>query len=158
MPYFLVNVLLALLWATLQQFRLIDFILGMALGYGMLVVAREWFGAGAKRYIRRVPQVFGFILYYLGEVLIATWVVTKAIFRTQSSLRPGIIAVPLDGENSYEIVLLNYLLIFTPGTLGIDISEDRSTLYVHIYDAPDADAARQHIKTGLERRLLEVMR
>lgn len=158
MPYFLVNVLLALLWATLQQFRLIDFILGMILGYGLLVVAREWLGPNAKRYIRRIPQIFGFIIYYLREVLISTWVVTRAIFRPQSSLRPGIIAVPLEGENSYELVLLNYLLIFTPGTLGVDISEDRMTLYVHIYDAPDADAARKHIKSGLERRLLEVMR
>lgn len=158
MSYFLVNVLLALLWATLQQFRLIDFVSGFVLGYGLIWTTREWTGGGGRRYTLRVIQIIRFMFYYLGELIVSTWDVTKAIFRDQSKLRPGIIALPLEGENGYEIVLLNYLLIFTPGTLGIDLSKDGATLYVHIYDVPDAEAARDRIKNGLERRLLEVMR
>ena len=61
-------------------------------------------------------------------------------------------------QTDLEIVLLNNLLVLTPGTLGVDLSPDRKTLYIHFLDIPDADAERQRITQGLERRLLEVLR
>ena len=88
MSYFLVNVLLALLWASLQQFRLIDFVSGFVLGYGLIWTTREWAGGGGRRYTLRVIQIIRFMFYYLGELIVSTWDVTKAIFRDQSKLRP----------------------------------------------------------------------
>jgi multicomponent Na+:H+ antiporter subunit E len=50
------------------------------------------------------------------------------------------------------------LISLTPGTLSIDLSEDRSILYVHVMFLDDPDRFRQSIKNGVERRVLEVMR
>ena len=158
MTYFLVNMLLALLWAALQQFRPIDLIGGFILGYALIWVTRNWLGREAILYSGRIPKFIAFLLYYIGELFQATWEVTRALFRDQSTLRPGIIAYPLEAKTELEIVLLNNLLVFTPGTLGVDLSPDRTLLYVHFLDAPDAEEARQRIRTGLERRLLEVLR
>lgn len=158
MTFFLANVLLALLWASLQLFRPFDFITGFILGYLLLWLTRNWLGTGAGQYTRRVPTFVWFLGYYFKELVLSTWEVTVALFSDQSKLKPAIIAFPLDARTDLEIVLLNNLLIFTPGTLGVHLSPDRLTLYVHIIDVDDIEAACVKIKTGLERRLLEVLR
>lgn len=158
MSFFLVNLLLALLWAALQAFRPVDLVGGLLVGYALIWLTRNWLGDDACRYAMRVPRFLGFLIYYLKELFVSTWDVTVALFKNQSTLRPGIIAYPLDVETDFEIVLFNNLLLFTPGTLGIHLSPDHKTLYIHIIDVPDAESARQKIKTGLERRLLEVLR
>jgi multicomponent Na+:H+ antiporter subunit E len=73
-------------------------------------------------------------------------------------LKPGVIAVPLDAKSDSEITLLSVLVTLTPGTLSIDVSADRRFLYVHTLFIDDLEEARRSIKTGIERRLLEVMR
>lgn len=158
MTFFLINILLALLWAALQQFRPIDLVGGFVIGYALIGMLRNWLGEAAGRYTRWMFVFFRFLLYYFGELLSSTIEVTMALFRDQSALKPGIIAFPLNARTDLEIALLNNLLIFTPGTLGVDLSPDRRILYVHVINVPDVDEMRWKIKTGLERRLLEVLR
>jgi multicomponent Na+:H+ antiporter subunit E len=50
------------------------------------------------------------------------------------------------------------MISLTPGTLSVDLSEDRKTLFVHVMFLDDVERARADIKNGLERRILEVMR
>lgn len=158
MSYFLINLLLALLWALLQSFQPVDVVGGFVLGYGIIALARNWLGPEATRYVHRVPRLILFVFYYAGELISSALTVMRALFRDPASLRPGIIAFNLDARTDLEIVMLNNLLSMTPGTLGVALSPDRRTLYVHIIDVPDVEAAHQQIKTGLERRLLEVLR
>lgn len=158
MNFFLLNLLLGLLWASLHEFRPIDLLGGFLIGYALIWISRNWLGEESVRYVKRMPNLLRFLLYYCGEVLESTWNVILAEFRNPSSLKPGIIAYPLEAKSDLEIVLLNNLLVLTPGTLGVDLSPDRRTLYIHIIDVPDPDIARQKIKDGLERRLLEALR
>jgi multicomponent Na+:H+ antiporter subunit E len=46
----------------------------------------------------------------------------------------------------------------TPGTLSLDISPDRKTLYVHAMYINDPDKLRAEIKENFERRVLELLR
>jgi multicomponent Na+:H+ antiporter subunit E len=55
-------------------------------------------------------------------------------------------------------MLLANLISLTPGTLSIDVSEDRRYLYVHVMFLDDVEAACRELKEGLERRVLEVLR
>ena len=55
-------------------------------------------------------------------------------------------------------MLLANLVSLTPGTLSLEVSEDRRVLYIHAMFVDDRDALRRQIKDGFERRLLEVMR
>ena len=45
------------------------------------------------------------------------------------------------------------LINITPGSVTIDLSEDRRTLYVHVMHMTSAEASRREIKTGFERRV-----
>ncbi len=41
MTFFLINILLAFLWASFQQFRPFDVVIGFALGYGLIWLTRD---------------------------------------------------------------------------------------------------------------------
>ena len=49
-------------------------------------------------------------------------------------------------------------ITLTPGTLSLDVSADRSVLYIHAMYIHDVGRFKKEIKQGLERRLLEVLR
>ena len=72
--------------------------------------------------------------------------------------RPGIIAVPLDAKTDVEITLLANLVSLTPGTISLDVSDDRSVLYVHAMFVEDPQRLCQEIKSGFERRILDLLR
>ncbi|MBW3600685.1 MAG: Na+/H+ antiporter subunit E, partial [Planctomycetes bacterium] len=57
-----------------------------------------------------------------------------------------------------EITLLANLITLTPGTLSLDVSEDRKTLFVHAMYIEDPEKLRRHVKEGMERRVLELLR
>ncbi|NNJ70240.1 MAG: Na+/H+ antiporter subunit E, partial [Kiritimatiellales bacterium] len=71
---------------------------------------------------------------------------------------PGVIGIPLDAETDLEITMLANIISLTPGTLSLDVSEDRKTLYIHAMYVINPEDLRNEIKDGLERRLLELLR
>ena len=50
------------------------------------------------------------------------------------------------------------LITLTPGTLVVDISDDRSILYIHAVDIDDAEKAISDIRISFEEAIKEVSR
>ena len=50
------------------------------------------------------------------------------------------------------------LITLTPGTLSLDVSDDRKVLYVHAMYVKNKEAFIADIKNGFERKLLEILR
>jgi multicomponent Na+:H+ antiporter subunit E len=84
----------------------------------------------------------------------------RAPLAAESYVCPGVVAIPLDARTDAEITLLANLITLTPGSVTLDLSEDRSVLYVHAMyiDGGDVEAYRRSVKEGLERRVLELLR
>jgi multicomponent Na+:H+ antiporter subunit E len=84
----------------------------------------------------------------------------RAPLAPASYVCPGVIAIPLDARTDAEITLLANLITLTPGSVSLDLSEDRRVLYVHAMyiDGGDVEAYRRSVKEGLERRVLELLR
>ena len=84
----------------------------------------------------------------------------RAPLAAESYVCPGVVAIPLDARTDVEIALLANLITLTPGSVTLDLSEDRRVLYVHAMyiDGGDVEAYRRSIKEGLERRVLELLR
>jgi multicomponent Na+:H+ antiporter subunit E len=72
------------------------------------------------------------------------------------TMRPGVVAVPLELQTDAAITLLANLITLTPGTLSLDVSADRRVLYVHTMYLDDVEQFRREIKEGFERRVIEV--
>jgi multicomponent Na+:H+ antiporter subunit E len=100
------------------------------------------------------------IVVFLKELTLANIAVAHDLLTPRSRLRPGIIRIPLEAETDQEITILANLLTLTPGTTSIDVSEDRSTLYLHVMylDKDGPEKTREAIKREMEARLLRVTR
>ncbi len=111
-----------------------------------------------RRRIRlaKAPKALGLLLYFLKEILLSNAAVARSLLSPVSSLTPGIVAVPLDLKSDAGITVLANLVTLTPGTLSLDVSPDRKTLFVHALHVEDPDAFRREVKEGFERRVKEV--
>jgi multicomponent Na+:H+ antiporter subunit E len=154
---FLVNLLLALVWGAMTGvFTVPNLLLGYAFGFIVLLSLRRIIPPSP--YFTRIPTLLGFLGYYLVDLVRANLRVAYDVVTPPFHMQPSIIAVPLDARTDLEITLLSNLVTMTPGTLTVDISEDRRTLYIHAMFAADPDEVRREIKDGLERRVLELLR
>ena len=132
------------------------FLLGFVLGYIALWLTKPLYRD--THYFKKLPKTLNLVGYFLKELLISNLRVLWEVITPGSINRPGIIGIPLDARTDLEIFLVANLISLTPGTLSVDLSEDRKTLFVHVMFLEDVAAARDEIKNGLERRVLEVMR
>lgn len=152
------NILLAVAWAALRgEFSLPELVLGYALGYATLsALARGGVLSSAYRNkVRAVIFLFGFLLR---QFVVANVKMAIDVMAPKHRIRPGIVRVPLDATDDYELLLLSTLINLTPGSIALDVSNDRSVLYVHVMHLTTPEAVRAEIKTGFERRVLEVLR
>ena len=101
-------------------------------------------------------QTTVFLLYYLKLLVISNLWVAYAIIMTPRHIKPGIIAIPLDIKSDLEIIILANLITMTPGTISMDVSTDRSVLYVHAMYIEDVEGLKREIKDGLERKVKEL--
>ena len=152
------NILLALAWAALQaDFSLRTLLTGFVLGYLILAALIRGGVLGASPYIGRVHRVFGLAAYFFWELIRANLRLALDVATPRFNMKPGIIAVPLDATADGEILLLSMLINTTPGSVALDVSPDRKTLYVHVMYMDSPDAARAEIKQGFERRVLGIL-
>lgn len=154
---FLINILLALAWgAVTGSFAEVNLFFGFLLGTMALYIIREQ--TGSDRYLRRFWLIFVLALTFVYELVLSAVRVASIVLRPKIDLKPGIIAYPLTVERDFEITMLANLITLTPGTLSVDVSDDRSTLYIHCIDVPDKQATIDDIKNSFERKILEAFR
>ncbi len=152
-----VNLLFAVGWCALWgEFSLANLVWGFLVGFGALSVASPMFGltgyAGTGIRMARLG------LHFLWELLVSSLQVAWDVLTPAHHARPAIIAVPLDLTDPTHITILANLISLTPGTLSLDVSPDRGTLYVHCMFADDPDGIRRQIKSGFERLVKEAMK
>ena len=105
----------------------------------------------------RPLKAVGLLLYLAWQIVVANLKVVAAILGPRRRLRPALVAVPLDVTTDGQIAALANLISLTPGTLSLDVSPDRRSLYVHAMSASSPEALRREIKEGFERRVLEAL-
>ncbi len=157
MKAFLWNTALAAAWTLAAgQLTLSNLVIGFAVGYFVLGFAQ--YVVGESNYYHKVGQIVRFTAFYLGQVVLSNLRVAYDVLPPTHYMRPGIIALPLDAKTDEEITLLANLITLTPGTLSLDVSPDRRTLYIQAMYIDDLERVRRELKEGLERRVLEVLR
>lgn len=157
MTLYLINILFALAWAAVTgSFALANIVFGFVLGAGALYLIREQ--TGSLGYFRRGSRILSLGLLFVYELVLSAWRVAMLVLSPRMDIKPGIFAYPLRVDRDFEITLLANLITLTPGTLSVDVSEDRKLLFVHAIDCSDPEAARRDIAEGFERKILEAFR
>ena len=151
----LLNLLLAIIWVALTgHYEASNYALGFVLAF--LVLRLTQYSDSAVNYVFRVRRLIFFIGFFLKELVISSLRVVLLVLSLHPKMKPAVVAIPLDVTSDTGITLLGNLITLTPGTLTLDVSTDRTTMYVHAIDVKDVEAFRSGIKDGFERRILEL--
>lgn len=152
---FLVNLLIALLWAgSLPLFGGADYLIGF--GVGFLVIALY-----KRSYVRRTYDLLYFLAYVLWQIVLSNLILAKVILQPRPTINPGIVAIPLTASSALEIMTLASVITLTPGTLSVDLGRNERgerLLYVHILATSDPTTFQTEVKETFERLLLRVTR
>ncbi len=154
---FLSNLLLSFIWlAVTGTFTFENFVFGFLLSFILMWLITT--NRREDKYFSRGPKLIGFIFFFLYELLKANLQVAYDVITPRYYMEPGIIKIPLTANTNLEITLLANLITLTPGTLSLDVSDDRKVLYVHAMYVKDKEEFIASIKNGFERKLLEILR
>lgn len=157
MTPFATNLVLAFVWAALNGgIGLPSLLVGFLIGYVVLFILQPLFGN--SRYCRKLFDGTMLALYFIYELIISSLKVSWDVLTPTQRSQPALIAVPIEANTNAEITVLANLVSLTPGSLSVDISEDRSHLLVHAMFVDDPEAFKEELKNGMERRVLEAMR
>ncbi len=150
------NLILALIWTALWgEFSGSNLFVGLIVGYLVLALPLRDQPEFA-RYVTKVPKAIHFFFYFNWELILSNLRVAYDVLTKTHHMKPGVIAVPLEARSEGAIAVVANLISLTPGTLSLDVSSDRSVLYIHVMYLEDKSKVVAEIK-DLERRVLEII-
>ena len=149
--------ILTAFWLMLTgSFTVLNLLLGMAVSAAALRLMR-----GHLPPVDFTIRPWGALklsVLFLKELFRSAWRVARLVLSPGAIISPGIVPVPVSLTRDAELTLLSNLITLTPGTLTVDVSDDRRALYVHALEADDPDAVRRDIRSGFERAIREAFR
>lgn len=111
----------------------------------------------SKTYFRYILSVYHLCLFFIKEFIDANLKLTYEIISFKYNLQPAVVAIPLDVKSDLGIMLLANLITLTPGTLSLEVSDDKKYLYVHtIYLEGGLQDFKNKIKNGFEKKIMAV--
>jgi multicomponent Na+:H+ antiporter subunit E len=163
MRFFTWNLIFAVVWVAITgAFTLPNLALGLVFGAGSLFLIRGHKGATASDkkmqpmpVFRRLWRIGSLIRLFAYELMMSAIKVAALVLQPNMKLKSGIFAYETALTKDSHITLLANLITLTPGTLTVDVSDDKRTLYIHAVDCSDLDATRADIRNGFERKIKE---
>ena len=107
--------------------------------------------------LRKTAAWLGFAAFYLREVLVSNLVIARDVITPKDEANPGILALELpEAMSEWQILLVSNLITMTPGTLALDLSPDRRTLFLHILYLHDIEQTRRHLLDNYVNRVRQL--
>lgn len=154
---FSINLVLAVVWSALSgELSIGSLVIGFIIGYITLWAMQPLFPA--SRYCSKVIGLGMLAIFFLWELLVSSLKVAWSVVTPMRYSKPGIVSIQLDVKSDTEITVLGNLISLTPGSLSLDVSEDRKHLIVHAMFIENPDDFRVEIKHGMEHRVIEALR
>jgi len=91
-------------------------------------------------------RIIRFFFVYLWELTTANVKVAIDSVSLHPGLDPVVVEVPIRGGTDFQIFMFANLITMTPGTISIDLSEDRHTLLVHCMYKEDVPHLQKEFK------------
>jgi multicomponent Na+:H+ antiporter subunit E len=96
---------------------------------------------------KRLGSLIVFIPIYTWELIKANWDVAKRALSPKLAIKPGIVKIETEVTSDYGLSMLANCITLTPGTITMDIVEEKGKCYMYIHWI---DVATQDIKEASE--------
>lgn len=152
---FVVNLIIAGVWMFLQQtLAWENFVVGYFIGLVVMTLAVR--RLDTPFYLHRVLAFIKLAVVFLIEVVRSGIRVSYLILHPKLPISPGMVAVPLDVTSDEAITIFAGMITMAPGSISVELSDDRKYLYVHALEAEDPHKAAAFFKNAFERHIMEV--
>ncbi|MFC6334409.1 Na+/H+ antiporter subunit E [Paenibacillus septentrionalis] len=153
----LLNLMLAFIWMFLQNdWTLSGLIVGYVLGLLIIGAFRRFFSR--PFYMKKIWAIIRLLLLFIKELFLSSFSVAWQTISPKLNFRPGIFAYETELEKDWEVTLLACLISLTPGTLTLEVSQDKRSLYIHAMDIKEVEEHIKQIRNTFETAILEVKR
>jgi multicomponent Na+:H+ antiporter subunit E len=129
----------------------------VALGFvvGLLVAGLAARFFGATRYVQRWGGVVIFCFKFFKALVMANLQVAAAAFDPRR-IRSRFMRYPTRLKTDLEITALADAITLTPGTMTMDVAEDRKAIHIHTLFGEDPEAVRKEVYALLEKPLIRI--
>ncbi|ULG75126.1 Na+/H+ antiporter subunit E [Macrococcus brunensis] len=132
MAQFLLNILIAILWTLFgdqDRFYFSTFFKGYLIGLIIVWLIHQFFGG--KFYLYKFWALFKLFMVFNYELLTSSLSTSRYILFKSSEVNPGVVQYQTKLTTDWQITVLTMLIILTPGSVVLRISDDNSTLFIH---------------------------
>jgi multicomponent Na+:H+ antiporter subunit E len=109
------------------------------------------------RLLLHLWRILWFSGFFLRELVAANLRVAWEVVTPTHYMRAGIVKIPTRARSDLELVLYANLISLTPGTLTLEVDEQREHLYVHTLYVPSREQFVDRM-ADFENRLLRALR
>ena len=111
----------------------------------------------ASARIQRPAVLLRLSFQVLHDMVVSALTVARLLLtRRDAGMAPCFARVPLDMRDPNALAALAMIVCLTPGTAWGEISFDRSSLLIHLFDERDPEGFISMVKTRYERPLMEI--
>lgn len=95
----------------------------------------------------RIFKIFGFVAFYLFKLVESNLIVAWDIITPKMKTKPGFMTYDIRLQSNFGILLFSNLVSMTPGTLSVDLTNDKKKLLVHVLYLSNEDKIRSELDT-----------
>ena len=108
-------------------------------------------------FLKRCMWFVVLFVLFCWDLVVSSVLVAATVISPASRSKPRLVTIPLHVKSDAGITMVANFITLTPGTLTVDVSDDRSTLLVHdLLAGVSGDGTRQAVREGIESRVLKV--
>lgn len=158
--------IIVLVFALLVWFALTDIknyqevLIGIAISLLITFLAGHFLITTEKSQhpVKRFIHFLFYILKFIWEMIKANLEVAYFVIHPMLPIKPGIVKIKTKLTKDSAITVLSNSITLTPGTLTIDVNEQKKELYIHWINVKtqDIDQATEEIGNRFEKTLTEV--
>lgn len=108
-------------------------------------------------FIARLFRFLTFSVFVFYEIILANFRVAYDVLTPRYRAKPALLYVPLDCSSDLQRTWLAIVISLTPGTLALEITEDKHNLLLHSMYCEDEKALVAEIKRKFERPIMEIL-
>ena len=82
--------------------------------------------------IKKIFYIVEFVVFYLVKLVQANIYIAWDILTPKMHTKPAFMEVPVTLKSNLGLLLFSNLLSMTPGSLSMDITEDRKKVIIHV--------------------------
>ena len=97
---------------------------------------------GQEFYLKKVWVAIKFLAVYLYQLTTSSLSIINYILFKTRDMNPGMVTYETSLKNDWEIAFLTILVIITPGSTVIRISDEKKKFFIHAIDVSEEEKAK----------------